>query len=337
MILLKQNKIILTVFLFSFMCIVPLITVGPKKNKLNLLPCTSNLKEIKKTSNVPSNKINFKIYDSSTDNLVEIDSEKFLYGAVAYELSPSFHPETLKAQAVATYTYFCRQKETAQKNPDSSLKGADFKADLSSGQYYLSEEKLKERWGSNFEKNFEKIKEAVKQVSGEKLVYKNETILAAYHAISSGKTEYCKDVFGGELDYLKAVPSPFDKFAPGYQTKKEFDTETFKNSLISSFGNIEFNDDPSSWILKTDRTSSGKVKSIEICNRSFSGDDIRNAFSLRSADFEIAFENNNFIFTVFGYGHGVGMSQYGAEYMARQGSTYREILSWYYPGTEISN
>lgn len=335
MILLTRKKLSLSIFLFSFMCTVPLITIDNGKNKINLVPPTKKSENVKLPTTLPQKENVFKIYDTSKDKVVSISISDFLYGAVAYELSPSFHEETLKAQAVATYTYFCREKESNRSNKDSSLKGADFKADLEKGQYYLSENKLKERWGSNFEKNFKKIKDAVDNVIGQKIVYENEPILAAYHAISSGKTEYSRDVFGGDLNYLKAVPSPGDMFAPGYQTKNEVDIETFKNKLAASNSKIEFLEDPTSWLTDIQKTESGRIKNIKICNQDFSGDDIRNIFSLRSADFNISFEDNKFVFTVFGYGHGVGMSQYGAEYMAKQGASYKEILNWYYPGTEI--
>ena len=140
----------------------------------------------------------------------------------------------------------------------------------------------------------------------------------------------CTDVFGGDAPYLEAVASPGDLFAPNYLTKVEVDIEGFKNTVVSMNQSVILGDDLSKWIGNVERTNSGMVRKISIGNIDFSGSDIRNAFSLRSADFEIKLEDNKFVFTVKGYGHGVGMSQYGAEYMAKQGATYKEILNWYY-------
>lgn len=320
------------------MCFAPLMISGKSSSQKTKSHNIHKKITNKLPSIIPTKKDHvFKILDTSTNEVISVNDRDFEYGAVAYELSPTFHPETLKAQAIASYTYFCRARENEIANPSDALKGAHIKANLQEGEIFVSKEKMKERWGNDFDKHFENIKKAVDEVLGQKIIYNDEPILAVYHAISSGNTEFCRDVFGGDLSYLQAVPSPGDSFAPGYQTEKEVSTDDFKKIIKDLNNDIQFSDNPATWIGSSERTQSGTIKTINICNTSFSGNDIRHAFSLRSADFQTSFQNDKFIFTVRGYGHGVGMSQYGAEYMAKQGASYKEILSWYYPGTTISS
>lgn len=333
-----RKNLFLIFLLFFFMCLAPLTISGKPTSQKAKFHNIIHKKTINKRQSIVVNKGEgtFKILDASTDKVVSISDRDFEYGAVAYELSPTFHPETLKAQAIASYTYFCRTRENEIANPSDGLKGAHIKANLQDGEIFVSKEKMKERWGNDFEKYFEVIKKSVDEVFGQKIIYNNEPILAVYHAISSGNTEFCRDVFGGDISYLQAVPSPGDTFAPGYQTEKDVTVEDFKKIVTNLKSDIQFSDNPAAWIENSERTQSGTIKIIKICNVPFSGNDIRHAFSLRSADFQVSFQNDKFTFTVRGYGHGVGMSQYGAEYMAEQGASYKEILSWYYPGTTIS-
>ncbi len=243
----------------------------------------------------------------------------------------SFHIESLKAQSVASYTYFSRERNLARENPKEDLNGADFFVDTSNWMYYTTMENLKARWGNKFDEYFLKIKEAVDSVFGEILKTEDgKPILAMYHAISNGNTENSSDIFGDNVSYLSAVASPGDQFAPDFQTFLEISFEDFKNKIILKYPDIKFSENISSWIGEKETTISGTVKNINICGKNLTGREIRNIFSLRSATFEIIKKDNTFMFKIKGYGHGVGMSQYGAEYMARQGSTYKEILNWYY-------
>lgn len=333
---------------FMLMAVIPFIAMGSGRpytevmatyNKNDATKVEENKKDCsveEKTENeVKENKFEnnstFKLLDKSSGNVLEVDDKEFLYGAVVCEMLPSFEIEALKAQAVAAYTYFCRERNAIRKNPREELKGADFEVDIDNWKYYTTKEKMISRWGDNFETYYDKITKAVDSVAGEIIKAEDgEPILAAYHAISSGNTERSADVFGGDVYYLDAVASPGDLFAPNYQTKVEMSIDEFKNTLISNWQDIELGDDPSQWVGGIERTKSGMVKNVSIGNKVLTGSEIRSAFSLRSADFEISISEDKFIFTVKGYGHGVGMSQYGAEYMAKQGASYSEILNWYY-------
>lgn len=277
----------------------------------------------------------FKILDKKTGEILVVPDQEFVYGAVVTEMLPSFETEALKAQAVAAYTHFCKLRAEERAEPSDDLKGADFAADVSGWEYYVSKSQMQDRWGDQFDAYYQKVQEAVDAVYGEVLEYDGELIVSAYHAISGGNTEAAEDIFGGALDYLVPVPSPGDLLAPNYQTTAEFSAEEFEAIAKERWPDITLEGEPATWVGEAEKTDSGTVLSIQIGSKAAEGQDVRAAFSLRSADFDLLYTQNQFVFTVRGYGHGVGMSQYGAEYMAEQGSDYKQILSWYYPGTSL--
>lgn len=353
-----KKHIVLSIFMFLFMLAIPFLSMGAdpiksKSSSASTKTVSSTLSEAVSTpsenissSESPSasspptpsnNKEEFRVLDQSTGTLIDIPDLEFTYGAVITEMPPTFSEEALKAQAVAAYTYFCRERETQRNNPSPDLKGADFAVDTANWKFYTTKEQMQARWGGNFDSYYQKLTSSVDAVKGLVLKSDDELIVAAYHAISGGNTETSQDVFGGAKNYLVAVPSPGDLFAPSYQTSAEFSVEQFKELASAKWADIKLDGDPSSWIKDEQTTPSGMIKSICIGSVTASGRDVREAFSLRSADFDVVWKDNQFVFTVRGYGHGVGMSQYGAEYMAKQGSDYKQILSWYYPGTSIQS
>ena len=279
----------------------------------------------------------FRILDETTGEIVTVSNEEFAVGGVAAEMPPTFEPEALKAQSVAAYTYYSNLRQKERENPTPDLNGADFSADLSNGKIYWSKSKMQEAWGEQFEEYYQKISDAVQPVIGQVLTNGDELIVAAFHAISGGTTETSADVFGGEKDYLVAVPSPGDLLAPEYQTTVELSADEFKAAAQTKWPDLVLDGEPQTWVGNSQRTSSGMVKSITIGNKEISGSDMRSVFSLRSANFDLVYAEDRFVFTVRGYGHGVGMSQYGANYMAQQGSDYQEILAWYYPNTQLTS
>lgn len=276
----------------------------------------------------------FCVLDEATGQVIKINDKEFMYGALVTEMPPSFHEEALKAQAVATYTYFSRNREQLRKK-DNDPNKPQFTVNTDKWHYYVTKEKMKNKWGDSFDKHYLKIKGVVDKVFGEVIEENGNLILAAYHAISSGKTERSEDVFGGKLEYLTSVSSPGDKLVPGYETHVEKSSQEFRDIICSNWDDCNASSDPSSWIGEITRTESGMVKDITVCSHKTTGKEIRSIFSLRSADFDLQYNDGKFLFTVRGYGHGVGMSQYGAEYMANQGADYKQILSWYYPDTGV--
>ena len=269
----------------------------------------------------------FRIKDSRTGSITQIPDMEFCVGALAYEMQPGFETEALKAQTVALYTFFCRKRLLAEKNGAD----ADITADLSDGQIYLSDALLRKKWGNQYDTSIKKIKAAVKSVFGEIMADSSgEPIDACYHAISPGATENAADVFGKADPHLVSAASPYDTAAPGYITTLTLEAGELRRRLSSADSSISFGGDPSQYFGQTRRTGSGSVMRISICGKEFTGQDIRKALGLRSAAFETEYKDGKFIFTVRGYGHGAGMSQWGAQIMAQQGSDYYEILRRYY-------
>lgn len=277
----------------------------------------------------------FKILDKSTNTVFSVTLKDFTYGTVATEMPITFETEALKAQAVAAFTYFCNLKEKNAQNPDPNLNGADFSVDSSKWLYFVSKEQMQSRWGDNFDFYYNKLSQAVDPVLGECLKYDKNYIEALYHSISSGNTENIEDVFGGKHEYLKSVPCPGDLLAPGYLSKKEFSVENFKNIAKSKWPDINFEPENKNLLQINKKTHSGMILEAKIGSMSTSGREIRELFSLRSANFDINIQEDKIEFIVKGHGHGVGMSQYGAQNMAKQGASYKQILAWFYPNTTL--
>ena len=269
----------------------------------------------------------FIILDTGSGETVTLSDREFCIGALAYEMPPYYHEEALKAQCVACYTHFCRLREKQRSDPDPELKGAYFRANLKNGREYLNDELLREKWGDKYDEYRKKLGSAVDSVFGEVLRDGDGALIdTAYFAISSGVTENAEDVFGFESPYLKAVPSPWDLTASGYCTEKTVSHGDLDGILKKE--NAGYSSEKG--IGEVRRTDSGTVLSIEIGGIEYGGARIRELFGLRSAVFDVTRDGESVVFTVKGYGHGVGMSQYGANAMAQQGSDYKEILRHYY-------
>lgn len=269
---------------------------------------------------------------SNTGSVKTLKMREYIIGSLSGEMSASYHKEALKAQAVACYTFALYVASREEKRPE----GADISDDSTVYQSYIDEDARKKKWGDDYEKNEKIMSEAVDEVFGQYLEYDGKPAMAAYHAMCSGKTESAANVWGKSVSYLKSTVSSGDKLAPNYETCQKVSADEFKRILFKK--GLKYGDyptDASKWIGDIERYDSGVVKYVDICGRKISGTDMRSLFSLRSADFDISFADGGFTFTCRGNGHFVGMSQYGADYMARQGSSYDEILNHYYPGTVL--
>ncbi|MCB5940715.1 stage II sporulation protein D [bacterium 210820-DFI.6.52] len=276
-----------------------------------------------------------KVYDSAQDKVMELAFSDYLRGALAAEMPPTFAPEALKAQATACATYALRLKQQAAESPNESLKGADISVDSRLHQGYISDADLQTRWGQNYDYYRSLIQEAVDQSGNQILTYEGAPIISAYHSISPGKTEAAEDIWGQAVPYLVSVDSPGDLLAPDYETKETFTKDVVKENLSQKWSDIALGDDPATWFADLATTPSGTVKTLTVGGKALSGGDIRSALNLRCAAFSVSYKDGTFTFDVKGYGHGVGMSQYGADYMARQGSSAQDILAHYYPGTAL--
>ena len=266
-----------------------------------------------------------KVMASDNGFIKEMDTREYLIGCVAGEMLASYHTEALKAQAVASYTY---AMYISSRDKDK-LGGADISDDSTVYQAYINESSRKEKWGSDFEKNEKIISDVVDAVLYRYLSYENKPAMTVYHNISSERTESAENVWGEVIPYLVSVNATGDRLSPDFESEKKFTIKEFKAILKEN--NIEFSDE----ISIEGRFDSGYVKSIKIGDKSVSGTRFREMFSLRSADFSVEAGDDNVVVVCRGNGHFVGMSQYGADYMARQGATYEEILRYYYPDTNF--
>lgn len=257
----------------------------------------------------------------SDNSIKELNLEDYLVGVVSSEVPVSFEDEALKAQAVASRTYALKQMEN-NKNNDYDV------TDNVLSQVYSDEDKLKERWGNDFEKNYNKIKDAITKTKGEYISYNGDVIYAFFFSTSNGKTEDNINVFGEDLPYLKPVDSSFDEESPSYSDSKTISKSDFYNLLgIDYSDNLDIEE-----VVKTD---SDRVYSLKINDNLFIGREFQKLLSLRSNDFDIEERDTDIIINTKGFGHGVGLSQYGANALAKQHKNYKEILKYYYKDTEI--
>ncbi len=270
-----------------------------------------------------------KVMNASSENITEMSLEEYLTGVVAAEMNPAYHEEALKAQIIASHTLLLYVKE----NRSDDLNGADISDSSASHQAFLSEDERKEKWGKNYEAYSKKTEKCVNEVIDLTIQYNGEYINAVFHAISNGKTENAGDVWGGNYPYLVSVQSVGDKLSPAYHSEVTVTEKEFCEKL-DKYG-IDFSNDAEKWISDISLTDTGMVKSLKICGKEIKGTEIRSIFSLKSSTFDCKHSDGKFTFSVNGYGHGAGMSQYGADQMARQGFTYEEILKHYYTDVEI--
>ena len=265
------------------------------------------------------------------DNTVEkMDMRDYCIGVVAAEMPASYEIEALKAQALVALTYAQYVKD------NNKSENGDIAADSSVNQGFLSESEMKERWGDKYGEYHEKICEAVDAVLNYRIYYDSKPIDALYHAISPGRTEDAQNVWGKDIPYLKSADSSWDKESPRYTSTTVFNSEQFKERC-SSVESVNLSGDEKTWVSDMKKTDAGTVESIKIGGVTLDGNRVRTVFALRSSAFDLSYDNGYFTFKSYGYGHGVGMSQYGANRMASDGKKYSEIIAHYYKGVSIVN
>lgn len=281
-----------------------------------------------KTTEKSSNEI--KVLRTSTDEVSTVSLFDYIVGVIAGEMPASFCTEALKAQAVVSYTYAKWLSENS-----SSTESSDITDSSALHQKYIDKKEQKEKWQDTYQENRERIEEAVKSVFGEYVAYNGETAMTVFHALSSGYTLSANEVWGKDIPYLTQVECPGDTLAEKYESVISFTPEEFKK-VMENDGEIELNAESfKSWAKVKEKSSNGFIKVLTVGGKDFSARDIRKILSLGSNSFKATIKDGCFVFTVYGRGHGVGMSQYSADYMARQGSTYTEILEHFYPEAEL--
>ena len=262
-----------------------------------------------------------RVMRNSKNIIEEIPFESYIVGVLAGEMPISFDMEALKAQAVASRSYAIK-KMKYNKDKEYDV------VDTTNNQVYLDLEYLKKTWNKSYEKNINKIYEAVKKTEGEYVLYNGEIIDAFFFSTSTGVTENSENVFSKEIPYLKSVISTWDEISPVYEVKKKISLNDFYKKL-----GIKYNEKIDIKII--DKSETNKIIELSINNKNYSGGQIVDIFNLKSSYFTIKQDKQNVIITTKGYGHGVGMSQYGAQAMALKGYNYKEILKYYYHDVEV--
>ena len=269
------------------------------------------------------------------DQVVTLTESDFLFRILAMEMSPDNHEEALKAQAVATYTYYARRRQAQAEKADPALKGADFATPKDTFPAAYSDDRLREQWGEAFESNTAKLTAVVAAVKGVAITHEGKLIDACYHAISCGNTESAATVWGSDIPYLQTVASPGDRLAPTYSSEVTCSKDEAKEILQAELPDVVLGGDPTTWFGTPTLSEAGTVAQQPVGNAQLAGARVRQLFGLRSAAFAVTYADGTFTFAVKGYGHGVGMSQYGADYLARQGYSYEEILKYYYTDVTV--
>ena len=261
------------------------------------------------------------VYDEALGKERLLSVEAFMAGAAACEMPPDWPDAALQAQMVASRSYAQAQSQPMTVN-SAQCSG------------WTEESILKLRWGDDFEAAYARLQALAAQVSGAVLLYDGAPAAACYHAASCGHTEASQNVWLTALPYLQGVDSPWDRTAPDFEVTVEYTAPQLSDAVASLTGAIP-QGDTAGWLGDTVWDAAGYVQSITIAGQKLTGSEVRGALGLRSACFSMAWDGAVFTVTTRGYGHGVGMSQYGAKAMAEGGSSWREILAYYFPGTQL--
>lgn len=262
-----------------------------------------------------------RVKDEKTGNISAIPFEDYIKGVVASEMPSSFEIEALKAQAVASRSYAMYQIN-GSKNREYDL------TNTTANQVYKNDNELKQIWKEEYPKKINKIKKAIEQTSGEYLTYNSTVINAMFFSTSTGVTENSEEIFSSALPYLRSTSSKWDESSPSYIDTYKFSINDFYNKLSLPINNkLE--------ITEVEKTTTGRTKKLKINGQEINGRQLAKKLNLRSNYFDIIQNGDSITITTKGFGHGVGMSQYGANGMAKEGYKYDEILKYYYKNTEL--
>ncbi|WP_142413230.1 stage II sporulation protein D [Hathewaya massiliensis] len=354
----KLKDILVGILIFN-LCIIflSLIVIGKNKEIGQIKEPNSNLnkkvanKEVKnkKENSKEENNIRkevlkkyidpkVKIYLTKEKRVIQLDLEDYIVGVVSAEMPANFGEEALKAQAVAARTYTVAHMKGVFGGGCNLNKDADL-CDSVHCQAYINKEKRLAAWPkSESEDLYKKVEKAVKDTKCEVISYEEEIIMTPfYFATSSGKTENAEEVFATSSPYLKSVESPGEEIAPKFKKEFVFLKEDFIKALKGKYPNLNVNSNNLNHNISIlERSEGGSVKKVKIGNIVTTGKVVRSVMGLTSANFNIEIEGNNIKFNCKGYGHGVGMSQWGASVMAKEGKDYKYILNHYYKDTKIS-
>lgn len=272
------------------------------------------------------------IYNHKTGKIMKIEFEEYIIGVVYAEIPSSFNIETIKAQAIAARSFALNNIISGQRERGHT--GGDLCTSAAHCSAYYTKADMAARYGDEFaEESYKIIKEAVTATKGMVMTYDGAPANTVYHASSSGFTEDCVEVWGNNLPYLVSVTTPDESDFYAFYGKTTMTASEFKSKLASA--GVTLSGSPTTWITNMKKNASGRVVSVMIGDKTFTGDEVRRRFGLKSTKFKTSATETNISFDTEGYGHGVGMSQYGADIMASKGSKAEQILKHYYTGVKI--
>lgn len=343
-----KNHFIFALIIFSMLFIIPTAALSyfEKKIEKPVEPAKQTgtqktQKDKKEDFPVPSVNIDIsepdliKAYNTKTNEVIVIDFEEYLKGVVASEMPAEFNIEALKAQAVTARTYLLYK---IKKFPEGQPEHKD--APICTGihcQVWNSKNDLialhEEGW---YDKYWSKIEEAVNSTKSQILTYEGKIIEPLFHSTSGGRTENSEDVFSTSVPYLRSVESPYEGQAPKLHSSAKVPVNEFIGKIKSVYGSLNITPDNLKDKIKLgDISEGGKIKTLIIDDTEITGREIRSLFNLNSTNFSFIQSGNNLEIVTTGYGHGVGMSQWGANGMGEEGFSYKEILKHYYTNVEI--
>lgn len=261
----------------------------------------------------------------------DMNMADYLWSVVAAEMPASFEQEALRAQAITARTYATWK----MAHGDTDHPEADVCTDITCCQAYITPEQAEANWGLTAAVYRRKIDRAVTGTDGQLITYNGEPIEAVFFSSSAGRTEDAAAVWSSQVPYLVGVDSPEGESVPNYQTEETFRASEVKELILGQYPGADLSGGANSWFRNKTLTASGRVDTMDVGGITMRGTELRALFGLRSTCFTVDVQEDTVTFRVTGYGHGVGMSQYGANALAMEGKTCEEILKWYYTGVEV--
>ncbi|KUP05125.1 stage II sporulation protein D [Bacillus coahuilensis m2-6] len=323
----NQMKLILGIIsaMLVVTFIIPTVLVLPFSEKSDSEQLDETQQTEKTTWSGLEGPVDVAVFRTASNTIEKLPLEQYIIGVVAAEMPADFEKEALKAQALAARTYIVNMLAIGAKDVPE---GADVK-DTIDYQVYKNVVELKTIWGSDYQWKLDKITEAVVETKGQIITYEGNPITATFFSTSNGQTENSEAYWSKEVPYLRSVESPWDEASPKFEEQKIITLKEFQDKL-----GITLPTDGSVGKI-TSRTPGNQVAELQIGDKSFTGKQVRDLLELNSADFTWVQKENHIVINTKGYGHGVGMSQYGANGMAKEGKSYKEIILHYYQGVEI--
>ena len=342
------NRLIYALVVFAMLLTIPNLSLNFFEKKMNLTSAAV-IQEADRTKDANNNHEEkfdtimvdepelIKVYNNKTNEVMVIDFEEYLKGVVASEMPAEFNIESLKAQGVTARTYLLYRLKKYPKGQPEHM-DAPVCTGIHCQVWSSKDELIQSHYEGWYDEYWGKIEEAVKSTRGQILTYDGKIIEPLYHSTSGGRTENSEDVFSAAVPYLRSVESPYESESPRLNGSVKVTTSEFIDKIESVYGDMDINENNlDEKIVLGEVSEGGKVKTIIIDNTEISGREIRSLFNLNSTNFSFIQSGNEIQILTTGYGHGVGMSQWGAEGMANEGYNYKEILKHYYTGVEIVN